>query len=140
MRRSGLLGTSFSLRCAILVALGVGGCAAKHYGGGDKVPVHVQLAEGEEKRTLYLIPHKEWTKYPQLFDPNQTTRAELDQRLAQYRVDEQSSKEVDTIPYDVVVWDHGTLRSLGPIHPSEPDQKFELSTKQLGESGHQPGR
>jgi hypothetical protein len=106
----------------------VGGCA-QHYGSSTFTVRFSPVPD--ENGAYYVIPDQVWTGYPESFrpDPSDSGNQDLNVRLMQYRVHDDGTKDVDTITYDVVVWnyEHTRLELIEQITPREPNHTFKIS-------------
>jgi hypothetical protein len=104
------------------------GACAGHY-GSSTFPVNFQ-PQPNDKRPVYLIPDQVWTEYRPSFEPSadDPQHLELNERLLQYRVHDDGTMDVDTITYDVVVWnpDQSQLIAIDKITPDTPQQTFQV--------------
>jgi hypothetical protein len=122
---SGLVTCVFTIGLALVITVG----CARHYGGSTFTVNFTPAPDGN--RAYYLIPDQVWTVYPDSFrpDPSDPGNQDLNVRLMQYRVHDDGTKDVDTITYDVVVWNHEHTRLIviDQITPREPNHTFKIS-------------
>jgi hypothetical protein len=106
-------------------------CGCTHY-GGTTFPIRI-IAEPDQNKAIYLIPDQVWTTYPESFrpDPADPAHQELNERLLQYRIHDDGTKEVDSITYDVVIWNGNQLIAIDQITPREPGQELKVSTTRM---------
>jgi len=125
---AGLVTRVFITGLALVIEVGCAG----HY-GSSTFPVSFTPAPGAHG-PYYLIPDQVWAEYPETFRPDPTDQRDQDLsvRLMQYRVHDDGTKEVDTITYDIVVWNHAHtgLKVVDQITPRQPNQTFKIPPDQ----------